>query len=88
MTTDDRRPEFLVRLSKTNPTVVVLATAGLFLAVLLLPDVVGAALIVVIAAGLVWLLTRTWPVLPGPARVMRIVVLLLLLAVAAAKVML
>lgn len=85
---DGDRPEFLVRLAKTNPTVVVLATAAIFLGVLLLPDAVGAVLIVAIAAGLVWLLTRTWPVLPTSARVLRLLVVLLLLAIALVKILL
>jgi hypothetical protein len=88
MTTDDGRPEFLVRLSRTNPTTVVLATAAVFLGVLLLPDAIGAVLVVAIATGLLWLLTRTWPVLPNSARVLRTAVLLLLLAIAAVKVFL
>ena len=88
MTTDDGRTEFLARLGKTNPTIVVLATAAVFLGVLLLPDAIGAALIVAIAAGLVWLLTMTWHVLPNSARALRIFVLLLLLAVALVKVFL
>lgn len=85
---DDGRPEFLARLARTNPTAVVLATVAVFLGVLLLPDLVGAALIVAIAAGLAWLLARTWPVLPTSARVLRLLVLFLLLAVALAKVLL
>lgn len=98
---DDRRPgddhrragkpapdssDLLVRLSRLNPTLVVLGAVGLFLGVLLLPDPVGAALVLLIAAGLGWLLTRTWPVLAGPARAMRLVVIGLLLVVAFLKV--
>ncbi|MPZ25035.1 MAG: hypothetical protein GEV12_00920 [Micromonosporaceae bacterium] len=72
-------------LTTLNPTVVVLGTLALFLGVLLLPDPVGAALVLVIAAGLGWLLSRTWPVLAPSARAIRLVVIGLLVAVAALK---
>lgn len=85
MTDNDRRGEVLAKLAKLNPTVVVLATLALFLAVLFAPDAVGGLLILLIAAGLGWLLSHTWPVLPSKARVLRVAVIVLLLAVAASK---
>jgi hypothetical protein len=86
MTTNDDRPtDPMARLTRINPTVVVLATLVLFLGVLLLPDVIGGVLILVIVAGLGWLLNRTWPVLAPPARLVRLLVIALLLAVAAVK---
>lgn len=84
-TSNDDRPDWLARLTSLNPTVVVLGTLALFLGVLLLPDPVGAALVLVIAAGLGWLLTRTWPVLAPSARTMRLVVIGLLVGIAALK---
>lgn len=84
-TSNDDQPDWLARLTSLNPTVVVLGTLALFLGVLLLPDPVGAALVLVIAAGLGWLLTRTWPVLAPSARTMRLVVIALLVGVAALK---
>lgn len=84
-TSNDDRPDWLARLTSLNPTVVLLGTLALFLGVLLLPDPVGAALVLVIAAGLGWLLTRTWPVLAPSARTMRLVVIGLLVGVAALK---
>ena len=81
----DRPPDLMAKLAGLNPTVVVLATVVLFLGVLLLPDSLGAMLILVIAAGLGWLLSRTWPVLAPPARVLRLLVIAMLLAVAAVK---
>jgi hypothetical protein len=81
----DRPPDLMTRLAGLNPTVVVFATLALFLGVLLLPDVLGAVLIVLIVAGLGWLLSRTWQVLPPQARVLRLLVIALLLAVAAVK---
>lgn len=86
MTTNDRQPpDPLARLTRLNPTVVVFATLALFLGVLLLPDPVGAVLILVIVGGLGWLLGRTWPVLAPPARVLRMLVIALLVAVALVK---
>lgn len=84
-TSNNNRPDWLAPLTTLNPTVVVLGTLALFLGVLLLPDPVGAALVLVIAAGLGWLLSRTWPVLAPSARAIRLVVIGLLVAVAALK---
>lgn len=78
--------DLLARLSQVNPTIVVLAAAGLFFGILLLPDRIGAALILLIVAGLAWLLSRTWSVLTGSARLMRLLVIGLLVAVAYLKV--
>jgi hypothetical protein len=64
---------------------VFLATLALFLAVLFAPDVIGGVLILVLAAGLVLLLRRTWPVLAAPARWLRVTVIVLLVAVALSK---
>ncbi|HEY8471492.1 MAG TPA: DUF6703 family protein [Natronosporangium sp.] len=82
---DDRANDPLAKLAKLHPTGVVFATLALFLGVLLLPDQVGGVLILVIVAGLAWLLSRTWPVLTGQARVLRLLVIALLIAVAAVK---
>lgn len=85
---DDRgsgRTDLLARLGQLNPTVVVLGTLALFLGVLLLPDLVGAALVLAIAAALGVLLSRTWPVLAPSARVLRLVVIGLLVAIAISK---
>lgn len=81
----DGRTDPLARLGQLNPTLVVLGTLAVFLGVLLLPDLVGAGLVLVIAAGLSWLLSRTWPVLAPSARVLRLVVIGLLVAVAISK---
>jgi hypothetical protein len=81
----DRRPERLAGLTQLNPTLVVLGTLAVFLGVLLLPDPVGAVLVLAIAAGLGWLLTRTWPVLAPGARALRLVVIGLLMLIAITK---
>lgn len=79
---DGGKKDPLARLAAMNPTVVVIATVALFLALLLLPTAIGALLILVIAAGLAALLTRTWPVLPTQQRVLRLVVIGALVLVA------
>lgn len=84
-TNDEGRRDPLWRLSRLNPTVVLLGTLALFLAVLFAPDRLGGILILIIAAGLVALLRRTWPVLARRDRAMRVLVIGLLLAVAALK---
>jgi hypothetical protein len=85
VTSNDDNPDLLARLSRLNPTAVVLGTLALFLGVLLLPDPVGAVLVLAIAGGLAALLTRTWPVLAPGARGLRLVVIGLLVAVAIVK---
>lgn len=87
MTTGNQGDQWPDRLARLNPTLVVLGTLALFLGVLLLPDPVGAVLVLAIAAGLGWLLTRTWPVLVPAARALRLVVIGLLVAVAIAKIL-
>lgn len=84
-TSNEGRRDVLGRLSRLSPTVVLLATLALFLAVLLAPDWLGAVLILLLVAGLVALLRRTWPVLAPQARVMRVLVIGLLLVIAALK---
>jgi hypothetical protein len=79
------RADLLARLSRTSPTVVVFGALAVFLVVLLLPDVVGAVLVLLIAVVLGLLLSRTWPVLTAGTRAMRLVVIGLLLVVALLK---
>jgi hypothetical protein len=82
---DDEQRDLLARLARLNPTAVVLTAVLLFLVVLFLPDPVGGMLILLIAGALGVLLTRTWPVLPGQQRVLRVVVIVLLVGVAISK---
>jgi energy-coupling factor transporter transmembrane protein EcfT len=84
-TNNEGRPDPLGRLSRLNPVVVLLGTMALFLAVLFAPDWLGAILILLIAGGLVALLRLTWPVLAPRARAMRVLVIVLLLAIAGLK---
>jgi hypothetical protein len=82
---DAERHDLLARLGRLNPTTVVIAAVALFLLVLLLPDPLAGGLILVIAAGLAALLTRTWRILPTQQRVLRLVVIGLLAAVAVSR---
>ncbi|WP_432830189.1 DUF6703 family protein [Dactylosporangium sp. CA-092794] len=75
----------LIRLSRMNKTLVFLAGVAVVFAGLLLPGIVGAAILVVLVAGLGWLLSRTWAVTPPPMRATRVIILALLLCVAAYK---
>ena len=77
--------DLLVRLARLNPKVVVFAALAVFLVVLLLPDLIGGVLVLVIAAGLGWLLSRTWPVLTAGTRAMRLLVIGLLVLIAVLK---
>jgi hypothetical protein len=75
----------LTRLGRLNPTSVFLATAALMFLALFLPGVVGAVLLLMLAAGLTWLLRRTWHVHTNRTRTARIVILALLVALAVGK---
>ncbi|GAA3272744.1 hypothetical protein Dvina_46515 [Dactylosporangium vinaceum] len=75
----------LQRLARMNKTAAFLGAAVLVFLGLLLPGIVGATVLILIAVGLVWVLTKTWPVTPAPARVPRVLILTLLVVVAAYK---
>ncbi|MEU5725965.1 DUF6703 family protein [Micromonospora sp. NPDC047738] len=71
--------------ARLNPTAVFLATLVLVLVALFTPGAVGGVLLLALAAGLVWLMSVTWPVQSPGTRVLRLLMLTLLLAVALAK---
>jgi hypothetical protein len=75
----------LVRLSRMNKTVVFLAGAVIVFLGLLLPGIVGATVLILLAVGLVWLLTKTWPVTAPQVRLPRVLILALLVIIAAYK---
>ncbi|MER7002516.1 DUF6703 family protein [Dactylosporangium sp. NPDC000555] len=75
----------LNRLARLNRTLVFLMAAVAVFAGLLLPGIVGAAVLLLLAAGLIWVLSRTWAVTPMPMRVIRVLILTLLLVAAAYK---
>jgi hypothetical protein len=69
-------------LARVPPVVVFLVVVGLFAAAVLVGGLVGAALLGVLAVAVGVLLAVTWPVLAPPARIGRVVVLGVLVAVA------
>ncbi|MBM7078430.1 MULTISPECIES: DUF6703 family protein [Micromonospora] len=79
-----QRP-LLARLARANPTSVFLATLALVLVALFAPGPVGGLLLLALAAGLAYLLTVTWPVQAPQTRLIRLVMLTLLVAVALVK---
>jgi hypothetical protein len=77
---------WLVRLARINPTAAFLTALALVLLGLFAPGLVGGAVLLALAAGLTALLVATWPVQPPHTRVLRLVILTALTAVALAKI--
>jgi Family of unknown function (DUF6703) len=75
----------LARLNRLNQTGVFLATVAFVLVTLLLPGPVGGVLLLALAAGLGWMLWRTWPYHASRTRASRVVILGLLIVLALAK---
>ncbi|MFG2168440.1 DUF6703 family protein [Micromonospora chersina] len=75
----------LSRLARLNPTTVFLAALVLVLVGLFAPGAAGGVVLLALAAGLVWLMTVTWPVQSAATRVLRLLMLTLLIAIALAK---
>jgi hypothetical protein len=75
----------LTRLARLNSTTVFLAALVVVLVALFTPGVVGGLLLLALAAALVALLATTWPVQAPQTRVIRLVMVTLLIAVALAK---
>ncbi|GAB3158774.1 hypothetical protein GCM10027290_62540 [Micromonospora sonneratiae] len=76
----------LARLARVNPTAVFLATLAFVLVALFAPGIVGGAMLLALALGLVALLVRTWPVQPPATRVVRLLMLVLLITAALVKI--
>jgi uncharacterized membrane protein len=75
----------LIRLARLNRTLAFLLAGAAVFAALLLPGIVGAAALLVLTSGLIWVLSKTWVVTPPPMRVTRIVIITALVCVAAYK---
>lgn len=75
----------LRRLTRVSPTMAFLIALALLLAGLFLPGIIGAALLVLLGAGLAALTFTTWPVQSPGTRAIRVILLLLLFAAAVAK---
>ncbi|MEV1288828.1 DUF6703 family protein [Micromonospora sp. NPDC049679] len=76
----------LARLARLNPTAVFLGALVLVLAGFFAPGIIGGALLLVLAAGLVALLVTTWPVQAPRTRLLRLLVLGLLITAALMKI--
>ena len=75
----------LRRLARVNPTTAFVAALAVLLAGMFLPGIIGAALLFLLGAGLAALTFTTWPVQTPATRALRVLMLLLLFAVAVAK---
>src|SRR5215475_9278150 len=73
------------RLSNGGRTGVFLGAIAVVLIGLFLPGWFGAIFLLAIVTALGWLLTKTWPVATPQTRVLRVIILVVLLAFAAAK---
>ena len=71
--------------SRLTNLLVAAATGAVFLAALFTHGVLAAALLLVVAAFLVLLSATAWPTIPARGRAVRVLVVLLVLALAAAK---
>jgi hypothetical protein len=76
----------LTRLVQANRTTVFLLTLAFMLVALFTPGIVGALLLLALAAGLTALLRHTWPVLASGPRALRVVVIVLLVVAAINKI--
>ena len=81
------QPGLPARLARVSPTSAFLVALVVVLVGLFLPGVIGALVLLVLAAGLSTLLARTWPVQSPPTRAIRLVMLALLVAVALFKIL-
>jgi hypothetical protein len=77
--------DLLRRLIRVNPTTAFVVALALMLAGLFLPGIVGAALLLLLAAGLAALTCTTWSVQPPSTRALRLAMLVLLLAAVVGK---
>jgi hypothetical protein len=77
----------LRRLARVSPTTAFLIALALLLAGLFLPGIIGGAVLVLLGAALATLTFATWPVQKTGTRVVRMIMLALLFAVAVAKVL-
>ena len=73
------------RLARVNRTVLFLIAAAYVVAALIIPGILGAAMLLALAAALGWPLARTWPVHTGLTRGVRVLILALMIVVAVAK---
>jgi hypothetical protein len=77
---------WLARLARTNPTAAFLGALALVLVGLFAPGPIGGVVLLALTAGLATLLVTTWPVQPPHTRVLRLMILTALTAVALSKI--
>ncbi|MGX6608261.1 hypothetical protein ACWKSP_40005 [Micromonosporaceae bacterium Da 78-11] len=75
----------LRRLARVNPTTAFLIALAVMVAGLLLPGIIGAALLFLLGAAMLALTVTTWPVQVPTTRAIRAVLLVLLFAAVVAK---
>jgi len=69
-------------LARVPPLVVFIAVVAVFAAAVIVGGVIGAFLLALLALGVAGLLAATWPRLSPGARVVRVLVLVVLVAIA------
>ncbi len=79
-------PEVIRRLGRVSPTVAFVATLVVVLAGLFAPGIIGGAVLLALAAGLIFLTMTTWPVQPPATRTLRLLVLTMLFTAALYKI--
>jgi hypothetical protein len=79
--------DLLHRLARVPPARAFLATLVVMLLGLFLPGIVGAAVLGVLAAALIWLTVTTWPVQPPRTRAVRVILLAVLVLLIISKIM-
>ena len=87
VTAPDKPGGVLDRLGRFSVTGVFLAAVAYVIVALFAPGVIGGVLLALLAAGLLALLARTWPVQAPQTRAARLVMLALLVAIAVVKIL-
>jgi multisubunit Na+/H+ antiporter MnhB subunit len=75
------------RLARVNPTAAFLGALVVVLVGLFAPGVFGGLVLLALAAGMIYLLRRTWPITAPRTRTIRLIMLGLLLLAALFKVL-
>jgi hypothetical protein len=78
--------DLLHRLSRVPPARAFLATLVVMLAGLFLPGIVGAAVLCLLAAALIFLTAATWPVQTARTRAVRAILLVVLALLVISKI--
>lgn len=84
---DGNRGSLPARLAAANPTTAFVVALAVVLGGLFAPGIIGGGLLLALAGGLAALTMLTWPVQAPATRGVRLLVLLLLITVALAKIL-